>query len=149
MSDSNDPVQHASGSSTVGFGQLLQAGIRGGVIAAVLCVLALLVGNAMIDGVVQVTPPGSSVLEDLSVWLVIAATVFPGVAGAIVLYGMLRLRPAAGGRIFAAAAFLITVASCVSPLGLDISGAAQVILIVMHLVAGAAITVALMRATTS
>jgi hypothetical protein len=126
-------------------GAVAVRGFIGGLIAAVANVAVLLIVNASIDGSIEVTPPGSSELEQLTLAPVVGASIMPALVGVGFYLALRALAPARARTIFLVVAGVVTLASLGSPFGLDISRAEQLALVAMHIVAGASIALMIAR----
>ena len=131
----------------VAVGRILRNTLAAGIAAALANVAVLAIGNAAIDGSVQVTDgPGSSTYTDLTlVQGAISTLVSAALAGVLYLV-LARLAPARARTIFIAVAGVALLVSFGGPLGLDIPGEQQLILSVMHVVAAAIIVPVIARA---
>ena len=122
---------------------VFRAALTGGVIAAVINAVWLLVGNAVIDGSVRTASPGSSDYSNLAAWRVAIATLVASVAAGVLYLGLTRFAPARARTIFLAVVAVATLASFGAPHGLDIPGSQKFILTVMHMVTGVVVAGAL------
>ena len=125
--------------------RLLPLALMGGAIGAVVNAAIALIAPALIGGAVQVSQPGSTVLQDLPLIAVIAASIIPAFVAAAVLWllGRFTKTPV---QIFQILAVVLALLSLISPFGIPTSLGAQLTLCLMHIVAAATITLALSRA---
>ena len=112
----------------------------GGATGAVVNVAIALMGAA-----VQVAQPGTTVLQDLPLPAVIAASIIPAFVAAAVLWVLGRFIKAPI-QIFQIIAGVIALMSLFSPFSLPVSLGSQLTLCAMHIVAALTITLALSRA---
>ena len=125
--------------------RLLPLALTGGAIGAAVNAAIALIAPALIGGAVQVSQPGSTVLQDLPLIAVIAASIIPAFVAAAVLWllGRFTKTPV---QIFQILAVVLALLSLISPFGIPTSLGAQLTLCLMHIVAAASITIALSRA---
>ena len=125
--------------------RLLPLALMGGAIGAVVNAAIALIAPALIGGAVQVSQPGSTVLQDLPLIAVIAASIIPAFVAAAVLWllGRFTKTPV---QIFQILAVVLALLSLISPFGIPTSLGAQLTLCLMHIVAAVTITLALSRA---
>lgn len=125
--------------------RLLLLALIGGVTGAVINAAIALIAPVLIGGAVQVSQPGSAVLQDLPLPAVIAASIIPAFVAAGVLWLLGRFTKAPI-QIFQIIAVVIALLSLISPFGIPVSLGSQLTLCLMHIVAAATITLALSRA---
>ena len=117
----------------------------GGATGAVVNVAIALIAAALMGAAVQVAQPGTTVLQDLPLPAVIAASIIPAFVAAAVLWVLGRFVKAPI-QIFQIIAGVIALMSLFSPFSLPVSLGSQLTLCAMHIVAALTITLALSRA---
>ena len=126
-------------------GRLLIAAAISGVIAAVgNLIVYFIAGGAGVP--MQVMAPGSSGLQALPAAPVIISSIIPafGAAGVLALLTRFTARPVLIFQIIAAVFLLLSFSG---PLGMPTDGGTKLVLNLMHVVAGVAITLGLTRAS--
>lgn len=117
----------------------------GGVVGAVVNVAIALIAPALIGAAVQVAQPGTTVLQDLPLPAVIAASITPAFVAAAVLWLLGRFTKAPI-QIFQIIAVVIALLSLFSPFSIPVGLGSQLALCAMHIVAALTITLALSKA---
>jgi hypothetical protein len=120
-------------------GKLLSAALMGGVVAAVINLALFFILPALLNTPLRVRTPQATELEPLPFVAVIMASIVPAFVGAGFLWLLNRFtsRPV---TIFTVIAIAITLFSLAAPFQLGISTPEAIILVLMHIVAGGAIT---------
>ncbi|MDX2136664.1 MAG: DUF6069 family protein [Chloroflexota bacterium] len=124
---------------TVAPGKLLSAAAIGGVVAAVVNLALFFILPALLNSLLRVRTPQATELEPLPFIAVIMASIVPAFVGAGLLWLLNRFtaRPV---TIFTVIAVIVTLLSLATPFQLGISTTEAIILVLMHIVAGAVIT---------
>jgi hypothetical protein len=125
--------------------RLLPLALTGGAIGAVANVIVFLIAPALIGGAVQVATPPTNTVQDLPIIAVALASIVPAIVAAGVLWALSRFTNAPL-RIFQTLGVVIAALSLISPFGLPVSLGSKITLCIMHVVAAAAIILALSRA---
>jgi Family of unknown function (DUF6069) len=116
-------------------GPVWRAGLLAALAATVVNALVWVLLQPVLDVGLQVpVEPGSTALNELPLGAVIAVTAASGVLGAVVLWLLTRRGPS-GIRLWVILAVAFGVLSSLSPLGLDVSTARQLGLVLFHLLA--------------
>ena len=100
--------------------------------------LIFFIGNALMDGSIQVVEPGATAASDLPMAALIAASIVPLLVGAAGLWVLAKVRPDGALRLWSIIAMALAVLSVAQPFMLDVSTGSQVALSVMHVATGAA-----------
>ena len=117
----------------VGIGKFVQAGLIGGVMAAVLNLILLFIGQAVNGGPLLVTPPGQSVVQGVPWFMVILMSLLPGVVAGV-LYGILNRFTPRPTPIFLVIAAIVFVFMFFNPLSAAQGTTTILILEIMHVV---------------
>jgi asparagine N-glycosylation enzyme membrane subunit Stt3 len=117
--------------------------LTAGVIAAIVNVIVYFIAGAA-NVPLQIAAPGSSQLERLQLVPVILASLIPAFVAAGLLLILRRFAPRAD-TVFQVIALVFTLVSFGGPLGQPTDGASKFVLNLMHVVAGAIITIGLTR----
>lgn len=121
---------------TVGIGKFVQAGLIGGVIAAIINLILYVLGNAINGGPMLVKPPGITTIQAVPWFMVIVQSILPGViAGA--LYGLLARFTARPSTIFLVIAAIIFILFFLNPLMAAQNITTIIVLEIMHVVVAA------------
>ena len=130
--------------ASVGAGAILNAGLTGGAIAAAANLALYAVARlAGVEFVARFDPHAAA--SALPFFMPAVSSLVPSVFAALVMLGLTKAlaRPAVP---FAVLSGVLAIVSCGAPLTLaEASPATQIVLAVMHLIAGAAIVAPLMR----
>jgi Family of unknown function (DUF6069) len=131
---------------TTSIGKFVQAGLIGGVIAAIINLILYFLGNAINGGPMLVKPPGVTTIQGVPWFMVIIQSVLPGViAGA--LYGLLARFTARASTIFLVIAAIIFILFFLNPLLAAQNATTIVVLEIMHIVVAASVIWFIFRAT--
>lgn len=129
------------------FGNVLKAGIIGGVIAAGFNVIVLLLAGVFgIPLVVMGGPPPNQQAMTLTAPQVILFSVLPAIIGALVFFLLTRMT-AKAATIFTVIAVIIVLLSLLPVFGQPLSAAGIIALALMHFIAGGIVTYWLTRRT--
>jgi hypothetical protein len=116
-------------------GPVWRAGLLAALAATVVNVIAWVLIQQVFDAGLQIpTQPGSTELNSLPVGPVILVTAFSGLVGTVVLWLLTRRGPS-GVRLWAVLAVTFGVLSALPALGIDVSTARQLGLVLFHLLA--------------
>jgi Family of unknown function (DUF6069) len=130
---------------TTSIGKFVQAGLVGGVIAAIINLVLYFLGNAINGGPMLVKPPGVTTIQGVPWFMVIVMSVLPGViAGA--LYGLLARFTARPSTIFLVIAAIIFILFFINPLVAAQNVTTIIVLEIMHLVVAASVIWFIFRA---
>jgi Family of unknown function (DUF6069) len=119
--------------------------LTAGAIAAVANLIVYLIAGAA-NVPLQIAAPGSSQLERLPIVPVILASLIPAFVAAALLLLLRRFTPRAN-TVFQVIAVVFTLVSFGGPLGQPTDGGTKFVLNLMHVIAGAVITIGLTRRT--
>ena len=119
----------------------LKNGLTGGGLAALSSLVLFFIGNAVAGPIEVAQQPGAPAMP-LPWFMIIVATLLPGIVGALLLTGLQRFM-GNGERIFQITALVVTLLSLFPALTQAGSTAASIILVLLHFVAAGAIVWAL------
>jgi Family of unknown function (DUF6069) len=118
---------------TVGIGKFVQAGLIGGLVAAVINLILLFIGQGVNGGPLLVTPPGQSGVQGVPWFMAIVMSILPGVIAGV-LYGILSRFTARPTPIFLVIAAVVFIFMFFNPISSAQGTTAILFLEIMHVV---------------
>lgn len=136
---------HVDGGRTYRLPRLLGFALAGGLVAALLSLLILVIGQAVSGPFLIPAQPGAAELAPLPIPALFGATLVPALAAGLLLWGLSRVvaRPL---TLFTGLAVLFLLLSFIPVLSLPVDGGTRLGLGLMHLVAAGSIVGALRAA---
>lgn len=118
---------------SAGIGKFVQAGLTGGILAAVVNILLYTLGQTLNGSPMMVIPPGQSAEMPLPFFMVTIVSVVPGIIAGL-LYGVLARFTARATPIFLVISAIVFVVMFFNPLNAAQGTTTLIVLEVMHVV---------------